>query len=274
MCVCVYVLYLCVSGGGYLGSGSHYNVCMLDWQNPGHAALSPTDMARMCALSDILKWSQCFFGHEQNTWLCSFSWVGVFCCWLVTCHPGLSADCSGHGSLWAPLSVQQTTSHLHEHPTACPELEGEQRGRNITTHVNSYFLLHRCSHINVAISVISIKSNNFKMENPPSLPSMSACSQKMQGSGYLSGPPSPSPPFCPLCSSSQRLWGMPVSSWIWRLLQITNIKAAILWLNKNTFPTWTLCRHNRFFIWLDTNSFDLQYTMSLHPSPCTPGLGG
>lgn len=46
------------------------------------------------------------------------------------------------------------------------------------------------------------------------LPLTSARSQKMQASGYLSGPPSPSPPSCPLCSASQLLWGMPVSSWI------------------------------------------------------------
>lgn len=45
-------------------------------------------------------------------------------------------------------------------------------------------------------------------------PSISACSQKMQASGNLSGPPRPSPPSCSLCSSSQRLCEMPVSSWI------------------------------------------------------------
>lgn len=70
--------------------------------------------------------------------------------------------------------------------------------------------------------------NLQKWTHPPSLPFVSACSQKMQGSGYLRGPPSPPPPSWPLCSSSQWLCGTPVSSWTWRLLRMTNTRMLSL----------------------------------------------
>lgn len=59
-------------------------------------------------------------------WLFSFTGSNMFNCWLSTCYLGLSADCNGDGSLWAPLLVLQTTSRLHEYPTACLELEGDR----------------------------------------------------------------------------------------------------------------------------------------------------
>lgn len=89
---------------------------------------------------------------------------------------------------------------------------GEIKNKKLITKKNQMKQLH--------MHTVSFATDNDD-ENAKSLPSMSACSQKMQGSGYRRGPPRPPPPSCPLCSSSHWLCGTPVSSCTWRLLKDT-----------------------------------------------------
>lgn len=89
----------------------------------------------------------------------------------------------------------------------------------------------------------------------------------MQGSGYLSGPPSPSPPSCPLCSSSQRLWGTPVSLWICRLLcrdVVVKIKppvefSMLVWLQMIFWVwykfLWSTVRHEIVSLYARPNNY-------------------
>lgn len=75
----------------------------------------------------------------------------------LTCHPVASADCIGHGSLWAPLIILQPTSHLHDYTAACLELEyteGErERAFSLSnpeiSHVNLYKLSLLTLHVSM-----------------------------------------------------------------------------------------------------------------------------